>query len=163
MVNDTVVDEDDEVFILTLKIIPETRITVRLGSLTTARAVIHDSSKHRISCTNETCKAFFFTAMPQIIDHPVNVTIEINNDTTSVYFSCSAAGASTYYWQKRGGDNIPVNVQGEQSTILPLVNIKPTDGGEYRCVAVNEHGRNYSDYAKLSIRGSYEHCINICI
>ncbi|XP_065906698.1 uncharacterized protein [Dysidea avara] len=134
VVNDTVVDEDDEVFILTLKIIPETRITVRLGSLTTARAVIHDST------------------MPQIIDHPVNVTIEINNDTTSVYFSCSAAGASTYYWQKRGGDNIPVNVQGEQSTILPLVNIKPTDGGEYRCVAVNEHGRNYSDYAKLSIR-----------
>ena len=80
--------------------------------------------------------------------------IEVSNDITSVQFTCVAAGASSYYWQREGNDNIPANALGTHSNTLTLVNIKPTDGGEYRCVAVNVHGRNYSEYAKLTIRGN---------
>ena len=99
-------------------------------------------------------KLFVFVAIPQILSHPVDVVIDINNDTTSVQFTCMAAGTSSYHWQREGKDTIPANALGTQSNTLTLVNIKPTDDGKYRCVAVNEHGRNYSEYAKLTIRGT---------
>jgi len=93
-------------------------------------------------------------ARPQITSHPVDTWIEINNDTTSVQFTCMAAEASSYYWQRADNDSIPADSLGTQSSTLTLFNIKPTDDGEYRCVAVNEHGRNYSEYAKLTITGN---------
>ena len=95
-----------------------------------------------------------FSAKPQITSHPEDIVIEINNDSTSVQFTCMAAGTSSYYWQREGKDTIPTNALGTQSNTLTLVNIKPTDDGEYRCVAVNEHGRKHSEYAKLTIRGN---------
>jgi len=95
-----------------------------------------------------------FSAKPQITSHLEDIVIEINNDSTSVQFTCMAAGTSSYYWQREGKDTIPTNALGTQSNTLTLVNIKPTDDGEYRCVAVNEHGRKHSEYAKLTIRGN---------
>jgi len=105
-------------------------------------------------------QSFVFAAIPQITSHPVDVLIEINNDTTSVQFTCMAAGVSSYYWQRKGNENIPLRTQ---SNILTLGNIKPTDDGQYRCVAVNEHGRNYSEYAKLTIRGTVVLCFTLVL
>ena len=44
IVDDTVVDEEDEVFILTLNILPTTGIRVKFGTTSTATAVIIDTS-----------------------------------------------------------------------------------------------------------------------
>jgi len=85
--------------------------------------------------------------------HPVDETIKLQNDTTSVFLTCLANGASSYLWEKQN-DGIPSNAEGADSNELVLVNLQPSDDGHYRCVAFNEHGRNYSDYATLTIIGT---------
>ena len=65
-----------------------------------------------------------------------------------------AEGASAYFWQRGGGDDIPTDALGMQTNTLTLVTLIPPDEGQYRCVAVNQHGRNFSDYAMLRIKGN---------
>ena len=93
-----------------------------------------------------------FVGLPQIHVHPFNNTIGVNNDSTSVTFICMAHEASSYYWQRDTGD-IPSDAVGTKSNILILRNILPTDSGRYQCVAENEHGRAYSNYAVLTVEG----------
>ena len=40
---------------------------------------------------------------------------------------------------------------------LLLVNILPSDSGRYKCVAENNYGRSVSDYAVITIVGTYKH------
>ena len=82
----------------------------------------------------------------------------ISNKTTSVSFICEANKASYYYWL-RGNDNLSPNVEfkGINNNTLILHNILPSDSGIYQCVAVNEHGKIYSNLAKLTIKGAYLH------
>jgi len=94
----------------------------------------------------------YFVAIPQITTHPLNKFVEINNDSTNVQFTCMAEGASSYYWQ-RGEHHIPSGALGIKTNKLILVSLMPSDEGQYRCVAVNGHGKNYSDYARLTING----------
>jgi len=65
---------------------------------------------------------------------------------------CLAEGASFYYWERKDGD-VLTNASETNSNILRLVDLKPTDHGQYRCVAVNQYGRTFSDYAVLTIKG----------
>jgi len=53
VVDDRIVDEIDESFNLTLLLPVETSNGVRVGNIRIARAIIHDSSKYRISYTND--------------------------------------------------------------------------------------------------------------
>ena len=92
-------------------------------------------------------------ALPQITIHPVDETVKLQNDTTSVILTCLASGASSYLWE-RLNDGIQSNAEGANSNELVLVNLKPSDDGQYRCIAINEHGTNYSDYATLTIIGT---------
>jgi len=85
--------------------------------------------------------------------HPVDETIKLQNDSTSVILNCLANGASSYLWEKQN-DGIPSDAEGVNSNELVLINLQPSDDGQYRCVAINEHGRNYSDYASLTIIGT---------
>jgi len=66
---------------------------------------------------------------------------------------CMAEGASSYSWQRGGGIDIPLNATGIQTNTLTLVNLTPPDAGQYRCVADNQHGRNFTEYAILTIEG----------
>ena len=84
--------------------------------------------------------------------HPVDKIIRINNDSTSTALICIANGSSSYYWQRKDG-SIQLNAEGITSNNLILRNILPSDSGQYRCVAINDHGRNYSDYATLTVEG----------
>ena len=84
----------------------------------------------------------------------MHITVEMNNDTTNVTFTCKADGASSYYWQRQGG-NMSSSTVGANTSILSLHNILPADSGHYQCVAVNEHGRSYSDFTMLAIKGIY--------
>ena len=94
----------------------------------------------------------FFAALPQIYLHPVDKTVKINNDSTSVTFICMAYEASYYYWQRETGD-IPPNAIGVNNNSLTLHNILPPDSGRYQCVAGNEHGKAYSNYAMFTVEG----------
>ena len=94
-----------------------------------------------------------YVARPQITTHPLNKLVEVNNDSTNVTFTCMAEGASSYFWERRG-DNIADDASGNQTNRLTLVTLIPPDAGQYRCVALNEHGSNESDYARLTIKGT---------
>ena len=65
-----------------------------------------------------------------------------------------ADGALSYYWIKEN-DNISSTAEGVNTNTLVLHNILPCDDGHYQCVAVNEYGRNYSNYATLTVEGNY--------
>ena len=78
----------------------------------------------------------------------------INDDTTSVTFTCMANGTSSYFWQRENG-NISSNAEGINNSTLTLKNILPSNNGRYQCVAENEHGRSYSNFALLTVEGSY--------
>jgi len=72
----------------------------------------------------------FYTASPQITINPLDKTVQINNRSTSVTFTCMANGALFYYWQK---DNVNMtrNAQGIRSNVLMLHNIQPIINGHY--------------------------------
>jgi len=95
---------------------------------------------------------YYYVAIPQIIVHPLNKIVEVNNDSTNVLFACMAEGASSYFWERDVG-NIPSGSLGIKTNILTLVSLTPYDKGQYRCVAINQHGRMFSNYAVLTIKG----------
>ena len=96
---------------------------------------------------------FIVSSLPEIYWHPSNKSVRVNNDSTSVVFTCMANGALSYYWLKENG-NIPSNAEGTDSNRLLLHNILPPDSGRYRCVAENDFGTRYSNYAMLIVEGT---------
>ena len=85
--------------------------------------------------------------------HPMNKTVRIANGSVRVDFMCSADEALSYYWIKESG-NISSTAEGINTSNLLLQNILPSDSGRYQCVAVNENGMSYSNYATLTIEGN---------
>ena len=57
-----------------------------------------------------------------------------------------------YVWEKRN-DNLPSRAQSVQSATLTIINLKPEDSGEYRCVVSNSTGRIASGYLPVTIKG----------
>ena len=92
--------------------------------------------------------------LPVITQHPMNITINLVNDTTSVLLTCGAEGASSYNWERQN-DVIPTDSTGGNTTTLTLINLQPEDAGNYRCVATNGSGNSSSNYANLTINGKY--------
>ena len=83
----------------------------------------------------------------------MNMVVEVNNDSTTVQFTCMADGASSYLWEREDSNNIPLSAEGVNSSRLILHNVLPTDNGRYRCVAENRHSKSYSNYATLTVNG----------
>ena len=81
-------------------------------------------------------------------------TISINNDSTSIAFTCMVNGSRSYLWERENGINIPSNAEGINSNQLILHNILPPLSGLYRCSATNNHGTTYSRYAMLTVEGT---------
>ena len=80
--------------------------------------------------------------------------VRITNDSVRIDFICMADGALSYFWLKENG-SISSTAEGIKTNNLLLQNILPSDSGRYQCVAVNENGRSYSNYATLTVEGNY--------
>ena len=53
-----------------------------------------------------------------------------------------------YLWEKKN-NNLPPRAQGVHSSELTIINLRPEDSGEYRCIVSNATGRVASSYSKL--------------
>ena len=84
----------------------------------------------------------------------MDITVNLVNDTTSVSLTCEADGASFYRWERESG-NLPAGSTGVNTNTLTLINLRPEDAGNYRCVAINSSGNSLSDYVSVSINGKY--------
>lgn len=86
--------------------------------------------------------------------------MEVNNDTTSIQLHCMANETTSYTWEKQNSV-IPTNAEGVNSSTLTLIGITPSDSGQYQCIAINTHGRSYSDYATVIVTGKNGQLIEI--
>ncbi|XP_078657904.1 muscle, skeletal receptor tyrosine protein kinase-like isoform X9 [Branchiostoma floridae x Branchiostoma belcheri] len=89
---------------------------------------------------------------PQITRPPINVTALANTRTS---LRCGATGnpSPVVIWEREG---YPIEID-QRKSILPSGNLRIkelqlSDGGRYRCVASNEYGQTYSNYAYLTIQ-----------
>ena len=82
--------------------------------------------------------------------HPHNETVVLKNHSTNYSLSCNAAGALSYYWEKRNS-NIPSNIIGIYTNVITIINLQLSNAGFYRCVATNDSGSSKSYYAELVI------------
>ena len=78
----------------------------------------------------------------------------MHSNFTNVSLTCKADGASSYSWERQRND-IPSNAIGVNTNTLTLINLQLKDAGEYRCIATNNSGSTQSDYATLTIKGTY--------
>ena len=91
--------------------------------------------------------------LPWIYIHPLGANIIIQTNFANFTFNCMATGALSYFWIKENG-NISSTAEGINTNRLVLHNVLPSDNGCYHCVAVNEHGSNYSTCATLTVEGT---------
>ena len=57
-----------------------------------------------------------------------------------------------YTWEKRYS-SLPSRAQGVNTSNMIIVNLKPEDSGEYRCIISNSTGKIFSKYESLSVEG----------
>ena len=57
-----------------------------------------------------------------------------------------------YHWEKKD-EQIYLRAQGVNSHQLKVINLKPDDSGEYRCVMSNSTGKIFSDYSLIIVKG----------
>lgn len=153
--NDKTKEEDEE---LNLRIAISPSVDVRLGTLVNATVVIIDSSKTTFTSHRQLIDLvivfLYDTALPQIITHPSNITVKVNNDTTNIQLQCTTSETNEYRWEKQDGA-VLANAEGVDSNTLTLIGVTPGDSGLYRCVAINDHGRSYSNYATVTVKGKH--------
>ena len=57
-----------------------------------------------------------------------------------------------YKWERKNA-KLPSTAQGVNSEQLTILNLKPKDSGEYRCIMSNSTGMIASDYESVTIKG----------
>ena len=65
-----------------------------------------------------------------------------------------------YLWERMNDDLIP-RAHGMYSSELTIINLRPEDSGEYRCIISNATGTIASNFSKLIVKSTYIHS-SIC-
>ena len=90
--------------------------------------------------------------LPVITKNPMNTSLSLKSNFTSVSLTCEADRASSYYWRRQDG-SIPSSATGVNTNNLTIINLQLKDAGYYQCVATNGSGSTESEYAKLTLTG----------
>jgi len=81
------------------------------------------------------------------------ISLTVNN--FSISMSCIPDQHDLHYmWEKRNA-NLPSRAQGVHSSTLTIINLKPEDSGEYRCVVSNSTGRLASEFLPVIVKGIF--------
>ena len=98
---------------------------------------------------------FYSTGNPPVItESPISKFVGLESNFTNTSLTCKAEGASEYSWERQSG-SVPSDAIGLNTNTLTLINLRLEDAGKYRCVATNGSGNIQSDYATLTIKGTY--------
>ena len=81
--------------------------------------------------------------------HIINLTV--NNLSLSIRCTIYDNGFD-YKWEKKNEKTI-LRAKDINARKLTIINIKPEDSGEYRCVISNSTGVIISDYSLLTVTG----------
>ena len=88
---------------------------------------------------------------------PVVVTVNSINLTINDYhltMKCLPYQSNFHYMWIKGNDIISLRAQGMNSSQLSIVNLKPEDSGNYRCVMSNSTGTISSSFVMIDIKGT---------
>ena len=91
--------------------------------------------------------------IPPTVKMPQSI-VYLKNNTYTMSMSCIPYEKNFNYLWERKNDNLPFRSQGVYSSELTIINLRPEDTGEYRCIVSNATGRVASSYSKLIIIGT---------
>jgi len=84
-----------------------------------------------------------------LFDSPIHLTV---NDFMLSMKCVPQKSNLNYKWERRSG-NLPSKAQGTHTSNLIIVNLRPEDAGDYRCVVSNSTGTIGSRFSSLVIDG----------
>ena len=88
---------------------------------------------------------------PPVVMTNTVVTLTVNN--YNLIIKCLPNNNNfNYKWIKKN-DVLPSRARGVNSPQLTIVNLKPEDSGDYRCVMSNSTGSISSKFSTVNIRG----------
>ena len=85
-----------------------------------------------------------------LFDSPIHLTV---NDYKLSMICIPNKSYLNYKWERRNG-NLPSTVRGTHTSHLVIVNLRPEDAGDYRCVVSNSTGTISSRFTSLAINGT---------
>ena len=95
-----------------------------------------------------------------VISNPL-IHLQTSNQTLSM--KCIPDTKSVNYTWEKKCSTLPSRAQRVNTSNLIIVNIKPEDSGEYRCVISNSTGRLFSKYESVAVKGKSFKVQYICI
>jgi len=90
-------------------------------------------------------------ALPTVVMSNPLIHLQTNDQQLTMKCVPDTEGVN-YTWEKRYS-TLPSRAQGVNTPTMIIVNLKPEDSGEYRCVITNSTGRIFSEYTSVVVRG----------
>ena len=99
-----------------------------------------------------------------IISVTPNGSLVIGKGGTAQFnITASGVGMLSYWWRKRGVDELPDKVVSEDTATLIIPAVDESDGGEYYCIVTNMWGRSVeSGNVSLTVGGTSGQ-LHVCV
>ena len=95
-------------------------------------------------------------SFPHIANPPATQVINLETSNHNVSLSCDTDSRFVITWEKENGIITHDRANGINSSTLTLINLRPQDAGNYRCVVEDSfYGDCSSDYATITVTGNY--------
>ncbi|KAA0701403.1 DENN domain-containing protein 4B [Triplophysa tibetana] len=103
-------------------------------------------------------------SLPKFHTHPESVSVD---EGGVARFRCAVSGVpeANISWERNGTD---INKDDNRYTLLPngilhITGVRQSDSGVYRCMASNMANTRYSHDAQLSVTGTDQHRLSVCM
>ena len=82
--------------------------------------------------------------------------------TAKFNITASSIGRLSYQWKKRGDDQLPSKVLGNDTSILRIPNLDKSDEGQYYCIVTTLwNASSQSDFVNLTVQGKFISVISL--